>query len=52
MNKSVFLIAPLTAILGAATATAQSAPPPYSEELVAKGKTSDPSISYAQTFGV
>jgi hypothetical protein len=52
MNKSVFLIAPLTALLGAATATAQSAPPPYSEELVAKGKTSDPSISYAQTFGV
>jgi hypothetical protein len=36
----------------AASASAQSTPPPYSDDLLAKGKASNPAQGYANDFGV
>ena len=54
VSQSIVFIVTLAAATGgeAQQSSAPPPPPPYSDDLVAKGKASDPSESYARDFGV
>jgi hypothetical protein len=51
-SKTHFALSSVLLVASASVSAQSPAPPPFSEDLVAKGKTSNPAEGYAKDFGV